>query len=63
MKQFLIKATIKEVAAEKGNQIKRHIFAETEKNALDKFKNELKNHDNLLDWKDLELQGIEEVKK
>ena len=63
MKQFLLKARIKEVAAGRNDSIKKHIFAESKENALEMFKNELRNHDNLLDWEEIEFQSIEEVKK
>jgi len=62
MKEYLIKAKIKNVAEGRGNKISKHIFAVNEENALGKFRNIYNKPENL-DWNQIEFESIEEVKK
>ncbi len=62
MKQYLIKAKIKNVAEGRNNKISKNIFAENEENALGKFRNIYEKPENL-DWNEIEFESIEEVKK
>ena len=61
MKQYLIKAKIREVAAGRNNNILKNIFASNEENALDIFKAIYDKPENL-DWEQIEFESIEEVK-
>ena len=61
MKQYKIKAKIKNIP-EGRNRIRKHIFAENEENALDKFRNIYRKPENI-DWNEVEFESIEEVKK
>ena len=61
MREFIIKAKIKEVAAGRNDNISKHIFAVDEVAARNKFRLIYDDPDNL-DWQEIELQSIEEVK-
>lgn len=60
MREFLIKAKIKEVAEGRSDKIEKHIFAADEEIALDKFKLIFDKPENL-NWEQIEFESIEEI--
>ena len=59
MKQFLIKAKIKDVPAG-SNRIRKHIFADNEVNAINQFR-DIYNQPGTIDWENVRFQTINEV--
>jgi len=59
MKQFLIKAKIKNQAAG-PDRIRNHLFADSKVEALNEFR-DIYNQPENLDWEEISFQSIEEI--